>query len=273
MPSQPTLNSAALETLCRVVADTDLGLSGTEIGNILTMLSIHDPAVGMTKWRRLLAALSKQQEQEACSNRVLQFFVEVMKPIRYVGKSELFESRRIHLNQVLNFIGVELGNDGQLRHCDAVKTLSEAESRAGRLKSELSKRSVHPDVLRFCRAELLQENYFHSVLEATKSVSEKIRVKTGLSGDAIELADQALGLGKTGMPFLAFNSLRTESEQSEQKGLLNLMKGLFGTFRNTTAHSPKVSWNMSEQDALDLLTMASFLHRRLDLAARTHRKT
>ena len=73
------------------------------------------------------------------------------------------------------------------------------------------------------------------------------------------------------MPFLAFNSLRTDSEQSEQKGLLNLLKGMFGTFRNPTAHAPKISWNMTEQDALDLLTMASFLHRRLDGAARTPR--
>lgn len=73
------------------------------------------------------------------------------------------------------------------------------------------------------------------------------------------------------MPFLAFNSLQTDSERSEQKGLKNLMVGFFGTFRNTTAHAPKISWTMNEQDALDLLTMASFLHRRLDGAARTPR--
>jgi len=129
----------------------------------------------------------------------------------------------------------------------------------------------YPDVLRFCRSELLQENCFHAVLEATKSVADKIRTKTGLTGDGAELADVALALGRTGMPFLAFNSLQTESEQSEQKGLLNLMKGMFGTFRNPTAHVPKISWNMTEQDALDLLTMASFCHRRLDAAARTPR--
>ena len=42
--------------------------------------------------------------------------------------------------------------------------------------------------------------------------------------DGAELADEALALDEAGMPFLAFNSLRTESEQSEHKGLLNLMK-------------------------------------------------
>ena len=216
-------------------------------------------------------ALSQQQQQDGCGNRVVNFILEAMKPVRYVGRSEVFEARRGELNHILIFAGLELSNDGQLRRREAAKTLTEAQERAGRLRGELLKRNVHPDVLRFCRAELLQENCFHAVLEATKSVADKIRKKAGLAGDGAELAEQALALGKTGLPFLAFNTLQTESEQSEQKGLLNLTKGLFGTFRNTTAHAPRVSWAMTEQDALDLLTMASFLHRRLDLAARTHR--
>jgi hypothetical protein len=43
-----------------------------------------------------------------------------------------------------------------------------------------------------------------------------------------------------------------------------LMKGMFGTFRNPTAHAPKVLWATSRTDALDMLTLASMLHRRLD---------
>lgn len=81
----------------------------------------------------------------------------------------------------------------------------------------------------------------------------------------------ARGWAKRRLPFLAFNSLQTDSESLEQKGLKNLMVGFFGTFRNTTAHAPKISWTMNEQDALDLLTMASFLQRRLDGAVRMPR--
>jgi uncharacterized protein (TIGR02391 family) len=65
---------------------------------------------------------------------------------------------------------------------------------------------------------------------------------------------------------------RTETEQQEQAGLSNLMKGMFGAFRNVTVHAPKISWTITEQDALDLLTIASFLHRRMDDAVRTPRK-
>jgi len=65
---------------------------------------------------------------------------------------------------------------------------------------------------------------------------------------------------------LAINPLADESQISEQRGFANLVKGMFGMFRNTTAHAPKLLWNMSKKDAEDLLTLASLIHRRLDAA-------
>ena len=59
----------------------------------------------------------------------------------------------------------------------------------------------------------------------------------------------------------------TETEKSEQKGFANLVKGMFGTFRNVTGHAPKTTWPISEQDALDLLPLVSYIHRRIDAAA------
>lgn len=41
---------------------------------------------------------------------------------------------------------------------------SEAERRAQELKDDLTARGIHPDVLRFCRAELVADEYFHAVL-------------------------------------------------------------------------------------------------------------
>lgn len=271
MPAIPEFDLTAVERFCEILADTSTGLTGSEIGKLLGQLGINDPLPGMTKRVRLFEALKQRQQRDRCGNLVVAFIQEAMKPVRHTGSAEWFHSKREELNKVLAFAGYELGEDGQIKTCNAVETMTQAEERANRLRAALERRGVHGDVLRFCRAELLQDNYFHAVLEATKSVSDEIRSKTGLTGDGADLADQALALGKTVMPFLAFNTLRSESEQSEQKGLLNLMKGVFGTFRNPIAHAPKISWNMTEQDALDLLTMASFLHRRLDDAARTPR--
>lgn len=196
----------------------------------------------------------------------MDFVRAVMDPVRWSGRSAAYESMRQQVNTVLSFSGYVVGEDGSLRLVPKAYTLGQAEARAGRLRAELQRRSVHPDVLRFCRAELLQENYFHAVFEATKSVAEKIRQMTGLTSDGAKLVEQALGLGKSGFPVMAFNSLRTDTERSEHTGMVNLLKGMFGAFRNVTAHAPKITWPISEQDAMDLLSIASLLHRRLDNA-------
>jgi uncharacterized protein (TIGR02391 family) len=267
----PSFQSSVLERLCDILADTSTGLTGSEIGKLLARLSIADPLPQMTKRHRLYEALKQRQDIDRCANLVVAFIQETMNPVRHTQDVGWFDFKREELNKILAFAGYELTERGTVQTCAPVQTLSEAQRRANRLRADLEKRGVHSDVLRACRAELLQENYFHVVLEATKSIAQKLRDKTGLASDGAELADAALALGKHGMPFLAFNTLRTDSEISEQNGLLNLIKGLFGTFRNPTAHAPKISWNMTEPDALDLLTMASFIHRRLDSAARTPR--
>jgi len=64
------------------------------------------------------------------------------------------------------------------------------------------------------------------------------------------------------------NALKTETEISEQKGIMNLLVGLFGAVRNPIAHAPKVIWPMSEQDALGIFALISFVHRKLDGAVK-----
>ena len=98
-------------------------------------------------------------------------------------------------------------------------------------------------MLRFCHGELLADNYFHAVLEAAKSVADKLQERTGLSDDGGTLVDRALG---GDLPLLAINALSTESEKSEQRGLANLVKGMFGMFRNTIAHAPKIRWAVNK---------------------------
>jgi uncharacterized protein (TIGR02391 family) len=63
---------------------------------------------------------------------------------------------------------------------------------------------------------------------------------------------------------MRINQFRSDSERSEQRGFANLLKGLFGTFRNPTAHTLRTEWPLSEEDALDLFSLASYAHRRID---------
>ena len=68
----------------------------------------------------------------------------------------------------------------------------------------------------------------------------------------------------TKLPVIAINNLTTETNFSEQRAFSNILIGLFGAVRNPTAHDPKISWPMTEQDAVDIFAMISFVHRKLD---------
>ncbi len=270
MAAAPELNDATLQAICDILADTQTGLSGSEIGRHLSACGIADPTPQATKRHRLFQALHARQVQDRCGNHALRFVMEVMSPVRFIGDHARFEFERGKLNAVLCFAGYDLGQDGGLTVVQSAKTLSEAEARAGTFRKALVSRQVHADVLRFCKAELLVDNYFHAVFEAVKSVAEKLRSRTGLTSDGAALVDEALASGKVGHPRLALNALMTESERNEQSGLMSIIKGLFSAFRNTTAHAPKITWPISEQDALDILSFVSLVHRRLDAAIRTH---
>ena len=91
----------------------------------------------------------------------------------------------------------------------------------------IEERNVHSKVLNFCREELLQENYFHAVFEANKSVAERIRKMTGLSSDSTALVEEAFSLNH---PLLMINGLTSETEKSEHKGFVNFIKGIIGMF-------------------------------------------
>ncbi len=260
-------DAAHLESLAKVLADTSEGLTGTEIGRLLAACQMSDPTPTITKWKRLYNAFVEAQNQHECGNHVLMIVNRAMAPVRYTSDPEAFARRRQALNAILAFSGMHIGEDGQTRRSQKAHNLRDALERADRLQAALSLRCVHPDVLRYCSAELLQQNYFHAVLEACKSIAAKIRTLSGLASDGAELAQAAFGVPKDGTPpKLAINPLSNETERGEQRGFANLLVGLFGTIRNPTAHSPKIEWPMDEQDALDILTLTSLVHRKLDRA-------
>jgi len=184
-----------------------------------------------------------------------------MKPERYVKQPERFEQLRANLNRALAFSALAVDAAGEIYPAERAETISEAQRRANELRAVLTTRGVHPDVLRFCRAELVADNYFHAVLEATKSIADKLRAKSGVNEDGAKLVDATLCGAE---PRLAINDLTTESQRSEQSGVANLLKGVFGMFRNPTAHEARILWAMNKDDAEDLLSMASLIHRRLD---------
>ena len=259
---QSPIDGSVLEGISKVLGDISNGLTGTEIGKFLQEVNIPDIDSTNTKWKRIYNAFVTFQNRKNLSNNILTFINKSMNPARFIGRNEQFKDTRIELNKRLSFIGLELTDKGKFKKIIESKTITEAEEKANRLKSKLEQRNTHPTIFKYCKAELLAENYFHTVFEATKSIAETIRLITGLMEDGSELIDKAFSIKN---PLIRINDLSSETKESEHKGFANLIKGVFGMFRNTTAHSPKIIWEINENDALDILSTISLIHRRLGI--------
>lgn len=251
-----------LEAIAGALGDTTHGLTGPEIQHLLASTKMNDPGP-ITKRIRIYNAFVDCQNTKKNRTNILEFIRLSMKPARYSRDPERYEPMRALLNQALAFAGLVVDQAGNLTKADAVQTLPEAQRRARELRADLEGRGVHPDVLKFCRAELLADNYFHAVQEAVKSVADKMRTRTGLTDDGAGLVDRVLAGDP---PLLAINARASASERSEQSGFANLVRGTFGMFRNPTAHEARIHWTMTKEDAEDLLTIVSLIHRRLDKA-------
>lgn len=253
-----------VEDVADVLGETTSGLSGSEIGRLLDRARIEDVAPGITKRHRLREALVARQARDGAANCVIRFITEAMQPVRYRDDPGLFSARQGALNEVLVFVGLRINDEGKLQRGARADTLSEAARHANALRTELRRRGVHPEVVRYCSNEVLARNPFRAALEAAESVPDRLRALTGLSGDGAALVDEAPALGQRGVPRLAINGLATNSERDEQRGFANLCKGLLGMYRNPTTHDPRISRTITDDELLDVLMVISMVHRRLD---------
>lgn len=263
----PTLDDGTLDTIARSLGNA---LIGSDISRIFEACDMADISGESTKWKRIYYTFRTRQQTDRCANRVCQFIETALMPSRWTQNRDQHKHLLEELNITLSLAGLEIGNDGKFRQVRAARTIDEAAQRASRLRAKLESRGVHPEVLRFCRALLLRdENYFHAVFEATKSIADRLRQMTGSNADGNQLVDDTLEVGKRPYPVIAFNRYDSPSLVNEQRGITHLVRGLFFAFRNVTAHEPAITWNIPEEDALDMMATASLIHRKLDGAVVT----
>ena len=216
-----------------------------------------------SKGKRLLYAVEFMYRQSG-SHGVLQLVRTLHDPVAYVGHLDTFRTFCDDINRILRFSGLEYKDDGEFHRVSQTRDLSEAERRARALANKLSSRRVHSEVQRYCKAEYMEENYFHAVFEATKGLAERIRDKTGLNIDGVNLVKQTFERPSEGWPKLVFNTLNSETERNEHDGFMNLLLGSFQLFRNPIAHTPRVKWQRDVEDAVDCITLISYLNFVLD---------
>ena len=251
------MSEGQIERLAKVLGECG---SGTDITRVLRDRGLTDNSGESTKWKRLYWVFLDVQRRDRCANRVLDFIRSFLTPARFVGRQAVFNQHCGELNVILAFSGLEFGADGQFTRREVARTLSEAERRVKTIRTKFQGRLLHSEVLKYCKAELMQDNYFHAVFEATKGLAQRIRDMTGIHKDGAALVDHVFSVDR---PMLAMNTLRTETEKSQHKGFAALLKGCFGAARNPLAHEPKILWQ-GEDDAADYLSLISLLHRKLD---------
>lgn len=251
-----------LDSICNILGDTNKGLTGSEIHKFLHRVNIEDIDSNITKRVRLFNALAKCQETQKCPNGILKFISTVLAPSRFVNNQQEYERLKMLINQQLAFVGYELKNDGTYKKIERASTIADVKLKTDNLKQELETRKAHIQIFNYCKEELLQNNYFHSVLEANKGLFQRIRDLSLVYEDGNKLIEKVFSTD----PILIINNYQTQSEKNEHVGFCSLLKGLCAMFRNPTAHEPKIDWEIEEQDALEILGIISYCHRRLDKA-------
>lgn len=243
-------------------------LTHTKISEHLSGAGIRESQHGSNKTDRLFYAFKERQEQDKCGNNVLAFVVGLLNPKRY-SDEDIFEKDRTTINEKLVYEGIEIGKTGQPRKVDKAKTISEAKKRSLKIKEKVHGIGIHRDILFYCEEEWLKENYFHAILEITKSVAERLRQLSDYTSDGADLIDDCFGLGRDKKPMLAFNTLKTPSDESEHKGFGNFCKGFFSMYRNPKAHNPKILEDTLLTQMTEVLVICTIIHNKLDNTFKT----
>ena len=89
-------------------------------------------------------------------------------------------------------------------------------------------------------------NYSHAVLDAMHYLTDLLREKSGVDGDGASLVGQALG---GDAPRLRVNKLQTDTERDIQRGLQDILRGLYRAIRNPRSHE-QVEDSKDEADAV-----------------------
>ena len=165
--------------------------SGSQITTYLQQVGLVDvDGANSTKWRRLYNAFAEYQNKTQNCAKILEYIELALSPSRFLNQEEMYYSiLDEEMNPLLAFVGLELGRDGRLKTRTQVATISEAQKRAKTLKEELERRKAHTAIFKYCKAELLQNNYFHAVFEATKGLMERVRKISTCSDDGTKLIE------------------------------------------------------------------------------------
>lgn len=273
-PSDPILfREAIIKQIARLIGATDSEFSNSKIERAFARSEIKEfnpPSDNQikAKWRRIDDTLVEHQRRTNSGEVVVRFIEECLSPSNFTSRPDRFNYWCDSLNEILVFEGFCISKAGKIETGSKAQTLDEAARIAESMMAELKRRQIHRLVLAACDRELMQKNLFHGIQEATKSVFQRLRFSTQAQLDGADLVNYAFST-KNGMPVIAINKFTTQSEMSEHQGFANLLRGVYGMWRNPTVHDLRSASELQREMVIDAMTTLSYIHKRLDTAINT----
>jgi uncharacterized protein (TIGR02391 family) len=255
--SIPHFSLSALERIATIIGDR---YTGSEITSFFRKAGFpeirHD---GTTKWRFVYSKLEEMQKGQYGPYQIAKIIESLCNPEEYFGQAEVHRKMVDQINEILGFYGLvvktETGKIVVTGQTDAY--LHSRESEEAKL---FDSREFHPKVREHAKELFLEKRYFHAVFECCKAFDKYVREKSKLDKHGLSLMSSALSLKGP----LKLNPQRTETEKNEQEGLMHLCIGLMRAIRNPEGHEPELDWPITREDALDILSLISYLYRKID---------
>lgn len=118
--------------------------------------------------------------------------------------------------------------------------------------------NIQQDIWEAIEKNYENESYSSAILDALHHLTETIRNKTGLEGDGSSLIGQAFS-GNS--PMIQLNKLQTDSEKNVQKGMQELLRGLYTAIRNPRSHDKHID---TKADADAIIMFIDYLLKLID---------
>lgn len=277
---KPDFKSTALKHIAKIIESRfKIDYFGT--GNELLMLpdtmemneffkragynidSLNSSEGTIYKWLKGIQNMSDGQD------RIYRIIKQLCDPQEYFGEEKQFQAILKQVNQVLQHYSLVAAEDGRILHFLPVKNsvlpqslLKAARSLKGREAELFDSRKFHAEITKHGRTHFIEGRYLQAVIECCKAFEKRVREKAKLNKHhGQELMGAALS-PKTG--YLKLNTLQTVTEENEQEGLMYLCKGLMQAIRNPGSHEPEIDRQMTKEDALEQLSLISYLYRQID---------
>ena len=262
------INNIAIEKISQILCDDRF--TGSQLTIFLQIHNFKDHdnehgAIGAlsTKWKRLNASLAHECGKTKSPKPLFKAIEYVLDPAPHTLNIDYWKARQQEVNAILVWHSLRLNDVGKVESTAPPTSISDAHNRFSSFKKKLQEHGIHREAMRYCDEELLQNNYFHAIFEASKGVLDRLRQLSKSSSDGITLVDECFIIKK---PIIVIkgNLLITDSEKGLYKGLASLLKTIVYLYRHPKAHTPKLYDETSESDAITAFIMISLAHKQLD---------